>query len=166
MDTLQNLFDAELGNFGDTIMTRLVRKKFEEFGIKLSEDQVSTVVTNLAAGDYSFELDDAQLETSLRKPIDNITIDFSDDDIQGAVEHFSGVLSSLIPDLVRVGAETLGHELRKTAASQIRSLKKDRKNFETRLDSRWGKTFELLDIYLEGFLATPTSMFGKERKIS
>lgn len=151
MDTLQKLFDAELENSSDAIMARLVRKKFEEFGIKLSEDQVSTVVTNLGAGEYSFELDDAQLETeerSLKKKIDNITIDFSDDDIQDAVGHFSGVLSSLIPDLVRVGAETLRHELGKTAASQVRSLKKDRRNFEARLDSHWGNTFELLDIYL------------------
>lgn len=151
MDTLQKTFEAALDKHIEEIKANLIRKKFQDYGITLTDNQVSAIAGH-ADGDYTLDLDDTQLEPALiatgsRIP-DKITIDYSDDDIQAVTSQFSSILSEVIPTVVDKSANLILQELQKTSASELSAIRKDRERFEARLSKRWNKPFQLLDTYL------------------
>ena len=148
---LQEIFDASLDKQITKLKEDLVRKQFRKYGVTLTKTQISGILES-DSGTYDLKLTERQ-EKAVKKATgttlpDNISIDFSDDDVQEITKKFPAIFDALIPLIVEKSATTMLREMKKSIRPELRKLKKFEAGFEARLLSRWKTPLQLFDMYL------------------
>jgi hypothetical protein len=148
---LQKMFDAALEKSIDQIKRGLIRKKFQELGITLSEKQLKKIIAQAGKETFTVDLEDAQLAGSpfaehIAK--NGIKLEIPEEDIKEITNEFSAALEQAIPASVQASADAMLKALKRRARAQVNTIRSDRTAFRSRLRNRWKKSFEMLDLYL------------------
>jgi hypothetical protein len=146
MNTLQQKFDSILNeNVGTkSIIEAIIRRKFREASINLSETQLHEIVSridNLKDGENSIDTNDIVGENS------DVKIVITDDDINETINSMKTAVRDEYPGIIENLAEILLKQIKRTARSQVRGHRKDRKKFEKRLEKLWRLPLRLLETF-------------------
>ena len=145
MNKLQRIFNRALKDTSEALTHQLVRQKFDEAGVSLTDQQVTEIVEQLKEGQLTFKLKDNQLNTSdFPAPPTKLQIQFKGDELN---EVFSQI-PNIVEDTIEGFAEGTLRELKKTLPMNVAAITNDRHAFEGRLWNRWKKPFELFHLYL------------------
>lgn len=150
MDKLQKTFDSTLHKTigAKTLIRKLINKKLDETGIKLSEAQIEEIVNrieNLEEGAVAVQIDD--IIASEGRDTTGINIQINDADIKESIDELTSALKEEYPAVVNEIADILLEEIKRGADSEVLGYRKDRTEFETRLEELWRKPLRLLELY-------------------
>jgi hypothetical protein len=150
VDKLQKMFESTLHKNVDakSLIGRIVKKKFSNAGFSLSEAQIAEIanrIINLKDGESTIET--ADVISSGSEEIPDGSIQINDDDVKEAINEFTSALKELYPSVVEEAADLLLEEIKRTATSEVKGHRKDRKAFEGRLEKHWRLPLQLLEIF-------------------
>jgi hypothetical protein len=155
METLHNLFITELQNSltFKTIGARLIAKKFGDFGIILTEEQIKGIENQLEAGElenFKIELSDEQVAASSIQPSNDpsIQIDLSDHDDGKIAEILDKAIQEALGEALPEVSDILLKALKSEATSMLKKQRAERSRFENNLRKEWGKALDLLEMLL------------------
>jgi hypothetical protein len=148
---LQEIFDAGLEKQIDHLKADVVRRRFKKLGLMLTKKQIAGIL-HATDGAYTLELSRRQ-ERAVRRTTgttlpDDISIDFSDDDVKRVTSKFSAIFENLIPSLVEKSAITMLREMKKSSRRELSRLQHIESRFEARLSRRWKRPIQLFEMYL------------------
>jgi hypothetical protein len=148
MNKLQKIFDKVIESQIQEMKADLVRKKFQERGITLTEKQLRTIVRQLNQETFTVELDDEQLENAPEVIQSGLNLELSDDEIKKIVDEFSTALMKAIPASVDETADLILTDLNRRSGKEVKQIRGERKAFAKRVRSRWSKAIDLFELYL------------------
>jgi hypothetical protein len=145
MNNLHKIVNRALKETSIVLTNELVRQKFKNAGISLTDQQVTEAVEQLKEGRRTFRLTADQIDMSrFPTPPKKVEIEFKGDE-------FNEVLSQVpdvIEDTIARFAEGTLRDLKKTLPTRVAAIKHHRQAFEDRVWNRWRKPFELFHLYL------------------
>jgi hypothetical protein len=149
MDKLQNIFESTLQKKtgAKSLIRKIVNKKLGEEGLKLSDAQIDEIVNRLESLDEESTIRIDDIIASEDKHISDIALAINDADIKEALNEFTSALKEEYPVVVTEITGVLLEEIKRTAESEVMGFRKDRAEFEARLENRWGKPLRLLELY-------------------
>lgn len=150
MDELQKSFNATVRKAmnATTLVSGIIKKKFSDAGVKLSEAQIKEIVKRIEnVKEDELTVQTGDIIASEDGHIPDVGIEISDIDIKEAINEFTSALKKEYPAVVNETADILLKEIKRTADSEVLGHRKDRKAFEARLEKLWSKPLRLLEIY-------------------
>lgn len=159
MNTIQKLFDSivvENISF-KKIGASIIEKKLSGLGIILTEDQrikLESNLENLEIDSLKIDLEDEQIINSTisldEAKEKGIQLDLEDSlkDIDKLIERISESFAGFVPEAVDKIADEILDELKATAPSMLQEHKEIQETFETTLRRVWGKSLDLLQMFI------------------
>jgi hypothetical protein len=160
MNFLQNLFDqlTEESFSLSYVGARIIKRKLEQEGIILSEDQVASFEKQLQGIDInsseseniSIELDDEQLQKLKIADNESYVIDIGDSEveIEEIKSKFLKRTKEAFPELINELSDSLLESLNERRKSFLRDRKRDKREFENRLRKQWKTPLDLFEMHL------------------
>jgi hypothetical protein len=159
MGMMQDIFESEIKEQLSLhkIGTKLIRKKFGELGITLTDTQIAAIESKLCAyqgGTFTVSIDDDQLPVLNPKFGETIknTLHFdlkeSKEEIDKIIARFTNNLPKTIVEIAEGISEPILNKLKRDAPTMLRSRRKEMGSFQMRLAKRWRKPLDLLEMFL------------------
>lgn len=148
MDELQKLFDAALAKVTREIQFDLVRKKFKEAGVSITDEQIKQVLGTESEGVFKLELEDEQLTPDSEAHTGQLKIDFADAEFEELLGRIPGAMDEFYRKTVPEVASIIEEQLIKDKKKTVRNIRSDAKGFAERLYTTWKEPLELFHLYL------------------
>jgi len=157
MDTLQQIFEKEImGQFAFSVVgTKIIKKQLEKKGVFLNENQIDKLERKLQyIGDdtlkLDFDFDDEQIKILGISKGETIEIDISDSDkeIDEIYQEFVANSKETIPKIINEMASSILFDLKESSPAKLKENRREKKNFEHRLDNDWKKPFDMFEMFL------------------
>jgi hypothetical protein len=152
MNDLQTLFDEIISQHvtTDVVLRQAIEKKFAANGLALNDRELGEILEDVRKDDSinTEESDDVDDHVYLRISHDTYEIEITEEDLSAATE---AVTADLQEEYSRVIAETAGLILKRIRRNAGRTLKANRgirARFEARLQKRWKKAIDLLELFI------------------
>lgn len=138
------------------VATELIRRKFDQVGVRLRDDQISSIerqLANLDRDSFLIQIDDNQLTgfaSTGEFEGDKLTLDLSEseDELISILEERHQAFSDLIPEMISKFAPTLLEDLKTGKKRILRRDRKSQKRLEKRIRKLWGDPLDLLEMMI------------------
>lgn len=133
---------------------KVIERRFEELGIKLTDTQRKELSIALGKGgidSFSLSIEDDQIPTellALNPPKrGRVTLDIGNTDpvITEIADQFLGQFTEAIPEMATDIGAIITSDLRKKAKRMLRIRRKNTRRYESDITDRWGFAFDLLE---------------------
>jgi hypothetical protein len=140
----------------EKIAPHLVAKRFKELGIRLNEQQLSAIESQLRdfKGEIKLQIEDDQIsvagfasEAAAQDAV-NSTFKKLIPDIEKYRKTFPDIIGNIINQIVTKVSDKILRSLKHQAKQMLRDKYADLSSFETRLYKKWGKALDLLELHL------------------
>jgi len=157
MDTLQKLFEIEIQKHFTfpVVGAKLIKRQLEKKGVLLNETQTKKLEDKLQviSSDtlsFEFDFDDEQSHTLDISDGQKVVLDISDPetDLDDIYQEFVDKLENSIPEIIDQMALPILSGLKRKAPAMLKEHRKERRNFEHRLNNDWEKPFDLFEMFL------------------
>lgn len=149
--TLQAMFQEQIGELPRLLATRIIRGKLEPLGRAGDEKLVDTLVNQLLGGDGgdTVEFEDEKLNGALPR---DIVLHFDDADLaelQRMVAEFEEGLPEILTGAAKVAAKVMLRSYKRSWSEWHPHAVAEMDGFKANLQARWGKGFDLLRMLIE-----------------
>lgn len=177
MNALQEIFDAKIDEFINRQVTKIVKEKFLEQGIILTDSKIQKIVKKInedKESEITFDIEDNDIlspdkKTLSLETINQIELVISDDESYKILNTAKSVIAKIYPETVKETSKVLFEELKKRAFENVKEVRADRAQFQFQLEKLWRKPFLLFELYLGLTVEAVTEInkeYGKVRATS
>jgi len=154
MHTIQEMFDAAINEqfSAECMGTLVIERRFEQLGIKLTEEQMQLVrkgITEKGENFTSLIIDDSQVPPELLAKHKNgaVTIGLGDIGkiLADLTEEYSAKLHEVIPPIASEIGEGIAESLHKDTGRMLRKRRKSVVRYESFIKKKWKPAFDILE---------------------
>jgi hypothetical protein len=127
MDELQKLFDEALSKVTREIQFDLVRKKFKEAGVSITDEQIRQVLRTESEGVLNLELEDEQLTPDSEAHTWQLKIDFAEAELEELLGRLPAAMEEFYRQSVPEVASIIEEQLLRDNKKTVRNIRSDAK---------------------------------------
>lgn len=157
MEFLQKMFDETVKNNFDfeSIFEKVIKRKFDNLGIKLEKDEITEILSKLNSGntsDFQINIDDDRVFSSklLAEDIEDgkLTIDFNETDWNKAKSKLSSEIREIHKNTIKDTAIYLQKKYLRNKAKVLRDNRREAKIIKEEITDLWQKPIDSLEFFI------------------
>ncbi len=153
---LQEIFDQVLDEelSSQNLLFWFILRITRDRGIQVTEEQEKEIRRQLDRLDtdsliITFDEDQVPFIRGEDSVDEVITLDWSDEEVDGFLKDISGALAELVPGAIEELSTEIYHQLKKDAPSMLRAHRRDRRAYSKDVSSTWRRPLDLLESHIQ-----------------